>query len=98
MNTFSIKTADLPDGRDEHELMSALVSETEYGRQLGKSARTCQRDRQRGVAPAHVQVGRRVFYRVEAVRDWLVQRERSTAPNPGTGRWRKPQRGMGGRR
>jgi hypothetical protein len=97
MDTLSNETTNLDVRHDQPSIMAGLVSETEYGRQLGKSSRTCQRDRQRGAAPPHVQVGRRIFYRIDAVRDWLVQRERSTSADPIGGRWRKPRRRMGRR-
>jgi hypothetical protein len=42
---------------------------------LGGSKRTWQRRRRSRAAPPYVRVGRRVFYRVAAVRDWLLKQE-----------------------
>ena len=53
------------------------MSEDEYAEQRGVSKRTCQRDRQLRQAPPYVIVGRRVYYRIDAVRGWLLARERS---------------------
>jgi len=55
------------------------------------SLRTCQRDRQLRQSPPFVVIGRRVYYRIEAVRDWLLAREQAadrkpSAPRAGRGR------------
>ena len=54
------------------------ITEAEYARQRGVSVRTCQRDRALRQAPPHVILGNRVYYRVDAVRQWLETRERAT--------------------
>ena len=58
------------------------ISEEEYARRRGVSLRTCQRDRQLRQAPPHVRFGRRIYYRVEAIREWLVKNERAVDRTP----------------
>ncbi len=58
-------------------IFQGYVTEAEFARQRGVSVRTCQRDRALRQAPPHVIVGRQVFYRVEAIREWLKAQERS---------------------
>ncbi|MBD3788013.1 MAG: hypothetical protein IE922_13785 [Sphingomonadales bacterium] len=67
------------------------MSEEEYAARRGVSLRTCQRDRQLRQSPPFVVIGRRVYYRIEAVRDWLLAREQAadrkpSAPRAGRGR------------
>jgi hypothetical protein len=64
------------------DFLEGYVSEEEYARRRGVSLRTCQRDRQLRQAPPYVQFGRRIYYRVEAVRDWLVKNEREVDRTP----------------
>lgn len=73
------------------DFLEGFVTEEAYAARRGVSVRTCQRDRQLRQAPPYVVIGRRVFYRVEAVRDWLLAREQSadrrpSAPRAGRGR------------
>jgi len=63
--------------RDFPSLLEGYISEQEYARQRGVSLRTCQRDRALRKAPPHCILGKQVFYRIAAVRDWLVKQERS---------------------
>lgn len=65
-----------PEAAPGPDFLEGYVSEEEYARRRGVSLRTCQRDRQLRQAPPYVQFGRRIYYRVEAVRDWLVRHER----------------------
>jgi hypothetical protein len=58
-------------------LLHGYISEQEYARQRGVSLRTCQRDRALRKAPPHCNLGKQVFYRISAVREWLVRQERS---------------------
>jgi len=73
------------------DFLDGFVTEEEYARRRGVSLRTCQRDRQLRQSPPYVQFGRRIYYRVEAVREWLVRNEREAdrtpaAPRAGRGR------------
>jgi hypothetical protein len=59
------------------DFLEGYVSEQEYAAQWGVSLRTCQRDRQLRQAPPYVRFGRRIYYRIDAVREWLVKNERA---------------------
>ena len=75
MNSSSLQNPD-------KEILAGLVSETEYAAQRGVSIRTCQRDRQLRQSPPFVRLGRRIFYRVEAIRQWLVKNEHAVDRMP----------------
>ncbi|MBM4073221.1 MAG: hypothetical protein FJ271_30510 [Planctomycetes bacterium] len=64
------------------DFLEGYLSEPAYAARRGVSLRTCQRDRQLRQSPPYVQIGRRIFYRVDAVRDWLLGRERSAERKP----------------
>jgi hypothetical protein len=59
------------------DFLEGYVSEEEYARRRGVTVRTCQRDRQLRKSPPYIQLGRRIYYRLEAVRTWLVNNERA---------------------
>jgi hypothetical protein len=73
----------------EPDFLAGYVSEEEYARRRGVSLRTCQRDRQLRQSPPYVQFGRRIYYRVEAVREWLVKNEREADRTPSAPRARR---------
>jgi hypothetical protein len=58
------------------DFLDGFISEPEYARRRGVALRTCQRDRQLRKAPPYIKLGRRVFYRIQAMRDWLMKNER----------------------
>lgn len=58
------------------DFLEGYISEQDYARRRGVTLRTCQRDRQLRKAPPYTKLGRDIFYRVEAVREWLVKNER----------------------
>ena len=69
-------------------IFDGYIDEHEYCRQRGVSLRTAQRDRQLRQAPPYTTVGKRVLYRIEAVRAWLLDQERqverkASAPRAG---------------
>jgi len=73
------------------DFLDGFISEEDYAARRGVSLRTCQRDRQLRQSPPFVVIGRRVYYRIEAVRDWLLGREQAadrkpSAPRAGRGR------------
>jgi hypothetical protein len=73
------------------DFLDGFISEEHYAARRGVSLRTCQRDRQLRQSPPFVVIGRRVYYRIEAVRDWLLAREQQgarkpSAPRAGRGR------------
>ena len=61
---------------DAPAIFDGYIDEHEYCRQRGVSLRTAQRDRQLRQAPPYTTVGKRVLYRIEAVRAWLLDQER----------------------
>ncbi len=72
-------------------IFEGYITEAEYAAQRGVSLRTCQRDRAMRQAPPHLLIGKSVYYRIEAVRDWLRRREtvaESRPANPSRGRHR----------
>ena len=64
------------------DLFAGYIPEREYARQRGVSLRTCQRDRALRKGPPFVVVGKQVYYRVAAVREWLLAQERSVGSKP----------------
>jgi hypothetical protein len=58
-------------------LLQGFITEQEYARQRGVSVRTCQRDRAMRKSPPYCALGKQIFYRVSAVREWLIRNERS---------------------
>jgi len=66
-----------PSDADPTDILSGFLPEPEYARARGVSVRTCQRDRRLRQAPPHVFFGRQVFYRIDAVREWLLKNERT---------------------
>ena len=73
------------------DFLEGFISEEDYAARRGVSLRTCQRDRQLRQSPPYVVIGRQVHYRIEAVRSWLLARERSGERKPVASR-------VGGRR
>jgi hypothetical protein len=73
------------------DFLEGFISEPEYARRRGVTLRTCQRDRQLRKAPPYIQFGRRIFYRVDAVRAWLVKNERLEDRSPTPARIRRFQ-------
>ena len=71
------------------DIFDGYIDEREYCRQRGVSLRTAQRDRQLRQSPPYITVGKRVLYRIEAVRDWLIARERTSDRRPSAPRARK---------
>jgi hypothetical protein len=68
--------------RPASAMLEGYLSENEYARQRGVSIRTCQRDRALRQSPPHVIIGRQVYYRIEAVREWLLSRENNSTRLP----------------
>src|SRR5262245_53567913 len=71
------------------DFLDGFISESEYARQRGVTPRTCQRDRQLRKAPPYTKLGRQIFYRVDAVRDWLMKNERVVDQTPDAPRSRR---------
>lgn len=66
----------------KHNILEDFITEKEYAIQRGVSIRTCQRDRALRQSPPYVIVGRQVYYRVEAVHEWLLQQEKHCTREP----------------
>jgi hypothetical protein len=60
-------------------VLSDYIDEFELAEQLHHDVRTLRNWRKRGTGPGHVMVGRRAYYRREAVHSWLLEREASAA-------------------
>lgn len=60
---------------DDAPLFEGFIDETEYCRQRRISRRTAQRERRLREGPPYVRLGHRVYYRVEAVQGWVLQKE-----------------------
>ncbi|MFZ3248040.1 MAG: hypothetical protein WA214_04045 [Pseudolabrys sp.] len=73
---ISSDNAESPSESVSTDFLEGFISEPEYARQRRVTPRTCQRDRQLRKAPPYIKFGRQVFYRIEAVRDWLINNER----------------------
>jgi hypothetical protein len=69
-------------GSSPDDFLQGFISEEDYAARRGVSLRTCQRDRQLRQAPPYVLIGRRVYYRVEAVRNWLIACEQAVDRKP----------------
>lgn len=69
--------------------LNGFISEEEYARQRGVTIRTCQRDRQLRQAPPYVKLGRCIFYRIDAIHEWLIRNECADelVPNSPRARW-----------
>ena len=57
-------------------LLADFLSETELSDQLDVGTRTLREWRRTGRGPPYVLISRSVFYRVEAVRSWLLAGEK----------------------
>jgi hypothetical protein len=78
----AISAEALQEAQSNPNFLQGFLSEDEYAAQRGVSVRTCQRDRQLRQAPPYVRFGRRIYYRVEAVRAWLAKNECTLDPRP----------------
>jgi biotin operon repressor len=72
MPSVNVTVADAAAG----SVLAGYVSETELARELGKCERTVQRLRALRKGPPYVLIGRQIYYRLEAVRVWLLAQER----------------------
>jgi predicted DNA-binding transcriptional regulator AlpA len=71
-------------------LLSGWLTRPQVAADVGVSVDTLQRWETRRIGPPSVRIGRKVLYRAEAFREWLVSRERGPAAG-------KAQRAGGGR-
>ena len=64
-----------PPTTESDPLLGDWLSRAALGAQLGVSIDTLARWETRRIGPPCVRVGRKVIYRIEAVREWLVRQE-----------------------
>ena len=54
-----------------------LIPEADYALARHVSLRTVQRERAQRVGPAFIKLGRKIFYRKEAIEAWLLAKEQA---------------------
>lgn len=64
-----------PAPASEGGVLAGYISEEQWAKQRRVSRRVVQRERQLRTGPAFTKIGKRVFYRIEAVREWLLAHE-----------------------
>jgi excisionase family DNA binding protein len=60
----------------QENILSDYVTEKELARQLGRDVFTLKRWRREGRGPAVTTIGRSIYFRAEAVREWLASQEK----------------------
>jgi transcriptional regulator with XRE-family HTH domain len=63
-------------------LLDGWLTRQQLAVEIGVSTDTLQRWETRRAGPPCLRIGRRVYYRADAFRDWLVSRERAQAARP----------------
>ena len=58
-------------------MLTDLIPESEYAAQRGICIRSAQRERALRIGPPFVKLGRRVFYRPEAIAEWILAQEQA---------------------
>lgn len=54
-----------------------LIPETEYAVARGVCVRTIQRERAQRIGPPFIRLGRKIYYRPEAISEWLISKEQA---------------------
>ena len=75
MKKISLGAAEDAAPDDDTGLLVGWLDRTDLARELTLSVDTLQRWETRRIGPPCVRVGRKVLYRMEAVRDWLREQE-----------------------
>jgi hypothetical protein len=75
MKKIGLIPADDPVPDADTGLLVGWLNRTDLARELTLSVDTLQRWETRRMGPPCVRVGRKVLYRMEAVRDWLREQE-----------------------
>ena len=52
-----------------------LISEPEWAGLRKCSRRTVQRERSKRIGPPYIKLGKKIFYRVTAIEEWLLEQE-----------------------
>ena len=71
----------MSDQSASNDLMEVWVTPAEMAAARDLTERTLRAERQRGTGPAYVKVGKRVFYSVQAWKDYLKANERHPVRN-----------------
>lgn len=71
---------------DDAILLTGWMTRAEVAAELKVSVSTLQRWECQRIGPPLVRLGNRVYYRVEAFREWLIGRERKAQPASRGGR------------
>lgn len=58
------------------DLLGGWLTRAAVAAEIGVSADTLQRWQTRRIGPPQVRIGRKVFYRADAFREWLIAQER----------------------
>ena len=56
-------------------MIDNLISEHDYAAKRGVSVRTVQRERALRTGPPFIRLGRKVYYRLESIEQWLIANE-----------------------
>ena len=75
MRTIGLKDTDDAAPDDDTGLLVGWLNRADLARELTLTVDTLQRWETRRMGPPCVRVGRKVLYRMEAVRDWLREQE-----------------------
>ena len=75
MKNISLKETDEAVPESDTGLLVGWLDRADLARELTLSVDTLQRWETRRMGPPCVRVGRKVLYRMEAVRDWLREQE-----------------------
>ena len=75
MKNIGLKDTDPAAPEVDTGLLTGWLNRTDLARELTLSVDTLQRWETRRIGPPCVRVGRKVLYRMEAVRDWLREQE-----------------------
>lgn len=60
---------------NDNNVMAGHITQEEFADTLGVTIRTLQRMHTARRGPARIKVGRAIYYRVDAVREWLAANE-----------------------
>lgn len=60
-----------------HGITEDLILEQDLASELNRDARTLQRWRAQRMGPPFIRIGRQIFYRREAVREWFLSLEQT---------------------
>ena len=75
VKNIGLKASDDAASDEDTGLLTGWLNRTDLARELTLSVDTLQRWETRRMGPPCVRVGRKVLYRMEAVRDWLREQE-----------------------